>query len=208
MEGQVKRQPKTGQPHRAGMSARTLAVVAAVLVVVAVAGRLAPHAPNFTPVAAAALFAGWCFASRGRAWVGSVVPVAAMLISDLFVGFYEWPVMLTVYAALAAPALLGRRLADGCSSLGGAGRVAGASLASSVLFFVSTNFAVWAWSGWYERTAPELAAAFIAALPFFKYTLAGDLVWSAAFFGAFALMAARRPLATPAARHDSAPALA
>ncbi len=197
---------KQPHPHHAGLSARTLAVVAVILVAVTVAGRLAPHAPNFTPVAAAALFAGWCFAPRGRAGsrygIAAAIPLSAMLISDLFLGFYEWPVMLTVYAALAAPALWGRGLGRGLSTTGGALRVAGGSLAASVLFFVSTNFAVWAWSGWYERTASDLAAAYIAALPFFKYTVAGDLVWSAVFFGTYALLTARRshpsPTATPA----------
>ena len=64
-----------------------------------------PHAPNFTPVAASALFAGAVLRSRVSALA---VPIAAMLINDLVLGCPDWRIMAVVYAALAAPAVLGR----------------------------------------------------------------------------------------------------
>src|SRR6266700_4968597 len=102
-----------------------------------VVGRLAPHAPNVTPIAASAVFAGMVLRSRALALA---VPLAAMLVSDLVVGAYDWRIMGVVYAALALPALLAR--------WGRALRpvvvLAPLVLFSSLLFFATTNFAVWA----------------------------------------------------------------
>lgn len=161
------------------------------LVLAAVVSRFLWIAPNFTAVGAAALFAGFMFRSRG---VAAGVPIVAMLISDAVIGFYQWPVMLAVYGSLAAPALFGRLL----RGRAGATRVAGCSVAGSVLFFVATNFAVWA-CGAYGHDSAGLAACYTAAIPFFKYTLAGDLVYAGVFFGVHALATSRvvadRPLA-------------
>src|SRR5215467_7950734 len=108
-----------------------------------VVARLAPHAPNVTPIAASAMFAGMVLRSRALA---VAVPISAMLASDLVVGAYDWRIMGVVYAALALPALLGRW---------GRARpmvvLAPLVLSSSLLFFASTNFAVWAFSGMYAH---------------------------------------------------------
>src|SRR5262249_2438754 len=97
--------------------------------------RLAPHAPNVPPIAGSALCAGMVLRSRALALA---VPLAAMLVSDLLVGAYDWRVMSVVYAALALPALLGM--------WGRAWRpvvvLAPLVLSSSLVFFATTNFAV------------------------------------------------------------------
>jgi hypothetical protein len=152
--------------------------LAAVLVGLDVAARLLPHAPNFTPVAASAVFAGMMFRTRSLALC---VPVAAMLISDLVLGSYDWRVMSVVYASLALPAVLamwGRKFRLPIV-------LAPIVLSSSLLFFVITNFAVWAFSGMYPNDLGGLIHCYVAALPFLQNTVAGDIFWSAALFGAW-----------------------
>ena len=147
--------------------------------------------PNFAPVAALALFAGFFFRS---AIVAAAVPLITMAVSDWFVGGYEWRVMLVVYASLTAPVLLGRLLSKSRpeSWKGVAIAASGvllSSLAGSLFFFLASNFAHWLWFGGYDRNLSGLAACYEAAIPFFRYTLAGDLVFATAFFGAFAAAA-------------------
>ncbi len=57
--------------------------------------RLLPHAPNFTPIIAIALFGGF-YLSKKTAWI---LPVAALVVSDIFIGYYEISVMLAVYGS-------------------------------------------------------------------------------------------------------------
>jgi hypothetical protein len=141
-----------------------------------IVARLAPHAPNVTPIAASALFAGMVLRSRALALA---VPLAAMLVSDLVVGAYDWRIMGVVYAALALPALLGM--------WGRAWRpvvvLAPLVLASSLLFFATTNFAVWAFSGMYAHDLHGLILCYVAALPFLYNTVAGDMLWTTLLFG-------------------------
>ena len=141
-----------------------------------VAARLLLHVPNVSPVAASALFAGMMLRRRSLALV---VPLAAMLISDPLLGFYDWRVMAVVYAAMALPAVAGilaRRYR--------ASRVVVPTvLACSLIFFATTNFAVWAFSGMYSLDMAGLMQCYVAALPFLKYTVAGDLFWAAVLFG-------------------------
>lgn len=181
-------------------TARTL-VVAAALAALAVTVRLLVAEgvlpPNFSAVAAVALFAGAFLPLR---WA-LAIPLAAMALSDFcFIGGYSWPVMLAVYALLAAPALLGlfirRSRTRGVSR---AALVTGSAIGASVLFFVGSNLAVWAFTPWYPATSDGLAACFVAALPFFKYTLAGDLVFAGALFGLAALALRVLPTAAPSA---------
>jgi hypothetical protein len=63
-----------------------------------------------------------------------------------------------------------------------------------VLFFTVTNFGTWLTSGMYPPTFSGLVACFVAAVPFFQNTLAGDLVFSALLFGGFALLEQRLPI--------------
>jgi hypothetical protein len=151
------------------------------LVALDVVARLLPHAPNFTPIAASAVFAGMILRSRTLALT---VPLAAILISDLVVGGYDWRVMAIVYAALTLPALLAMATRRFRTSI----VIVPVVLSSSVIFFLTTNFAVWAWSGIYPLTFSGLVYCYTAALPFFRNTLCGDLFWSAALFGGWWLM--------------------
>jgi len=155
-------------------------VMVFVLIVLAAASRLLPHPPNFAPVAAIGLYAG-AYTSR-RA--GLLVPFAALLLSDLKLGFYHPVSMVVNYLAFATCIGLGAGwLAKGRSLT----RVAGAVLASSVAFFAISNFGMWL-SGYFPRTWAGLVECYTAALPFFRNTLASDAVYSAALFGGHALL--------------------
>jgi hypothetical protein len=154
------------------------------LVVLCVVMRLLPHVSNFSPVAAAALFAGMTIKTR---WLAIAVPLAAMLVSDAFLGGYGWQMMAAVYGALALPAAIGmlaRKMRVAYVAIGGA-------LAASLIFYVITNFAVWALSTLYTPDVKGLLECYVAALPFLKYTVAGDLFWSVALFGGAALLRQR-----------------
>jgi hypothetical protein len=164
------------------------------IVAAAAALRLLPHWPNFTPIAAMALFGGAHFARRGTAFA---VPLAAMLLSDLLLGLHAS--LPFVYAAFAAIVGLGLLLRTRRTVAG----VGAAALAASLLFFVVTNLGAWAVGGLYPHSAAGLAQAFTAALPFYAPTLAGDAFYTALLFGGFALAQRRLP-----ALREPAPAAA
>lgn len=169
-------------------------IVFALLIGAGVTARVVfQNIPNFAPVAALALFAGYFFRSRVLA---ICVPLSVMLISDRLIdaGGYPWLLMITVYGLLTLPVLSrswlkkhvnfeGRNLQR---FAGSALTVGGFSLACSLLFFFGTNAMVWATTSLYPQTAAGLASCYAAAIPFFQYTLAGDLAFSFVFFGALA----------------------
>lgn len=148
------------------------------LVFAAVATRLLPHPPNFTAMSAIALFSGAHFPRRIWAFA---IPLSAMLLSDAVLGFSSaLPVVYATFAAIVGIGFLLRERRTRVLP------VAGAAVASSVLFYLTTNFAVWALSGIYSKTPAGLVVCYVAAIPFFGPTLAGDLFYTAVLFGAFA----------------------
>lgn len=158
--------------------------VAVVLIALSVAGRLLWHPAHVAPVAAAALFAGFFLRSR---LLALAVPLTAMLVSDLAIGFYHPLVMASVYVAMCFPVLLRRVLRSDVTVV----RLVGCSLASSVVLFVLSNTAVWQFGGLYDQSLAGLLACYTNALPFFRNTLAGDLVWTAILFSAHGLFVYR-----------------
>jgi hypothetical protein len=156
--------------------ARLIALLSAI--VAAAALRLVPHPPNVAPIAAMALFSG---AKFGRRPLAFAAPLGAMVLSDAVLGFYSgfW----VTYLAIALIVLLGGIALSRISVL----RLAGAAVARSELFFMVSNFGTWALSGMYPLTAGGLAACYVAAIPFFQNTVAGDLFYSGLLFGGFAL---------------------
>ena len=140
--------------------------------------RLVPHYPNFTPVAALALFGG---AHLGKRWLALMVPLAALFLSDLFLGFHGF--MLPVYLSFALVVLLGTLFQKNIRVL----TVLGGALAASALFFLITNFAVWLGSPFYPQSFSGLMQSYIAAIPFFHTTVLGDLFYSSVFFGGYYL---------------------
>jgi hypothetical protein len=152
----------------------------------AAAMRLVPHPPNITPIAAMALFGGVYFAGRKTALL---VPLAAMYISDLVLGFFFYDfgwfhgLMPFIYASFAATVCLGLLIRRRLTPL----TVGGAALMGSVLFFFITNFGVWLVGNLYPKTLAGFLSCYVAAIPFFRNTLAGDALYTLVLFGGFAL---------------------
>jgi hypothetical protein len=146
--------------------------------------RLVPHWPNFTPVAAMALFAG---ASIRKKHLAFLIPFAALLLSDLILGFHS--LMLAVYLSFALVVLLGSLLHNRIK----AGTLLAASVGSSLLFFLITNFAVWVGSPFYTQSFAGLMQSYTMGLPFLLNGLMGDLFYTAVFFGSFYILQQRYP---------------
>lgn len=156
-------------------------IIFLILVILGAVFRLLPHPWNFTPIAAIALFSG---VYLGRKYAFSV-PILAMLFSDIFLGFYNWKLMAATYGSFALIGLIGlaiKRHKKPETILAG-------SLTASLLFFLITNFAVWQFTPWYSKTFSGLIQCFILALPFFKNTVLGDLLYVTLFFGIYELIA-------------------
>jgi len=175
--------------HTARALSTDLAIVAA-LVGLNVAARLLPHAPDFTPVAASALFAANVLRVRA---LSVVVPLVGMILADTWLGFYDPRIMAAVYGMLALPACA----AWLSSRLRRPVMIVPVLLSSSLSFFLVTNFAVWAFSPMYTANAGGLLKCYIAALPFLQNTLCGDLFWGIVLFGGYWLAQNVR-----AAKHD------
>ena len=155
---------------------RLIALLSAIAAAAAL--RLVPHPPNFSPIDAMALFSG---AYLGRRGIAFVAPLAALVLSDLVLGFYHG--VATVYATVALIVVIGWWLSSKRTPL----RIGAAAIMSAVTFFVITNFGMWLFSGFYPVTYAGLVACYTAAIPFFQNTIAGDLFYSALLFGGFAL---------------------
>lgn len=159
------------------------------LVNIGVAGRWAQPEWCFTPTAAVAVFAGFYFS---RAAVAALVPLAILVISDLLLPAYDsLIVMAATYAVMTLPVLFGRLLRGRRSRWATAWRWAVCGLAPATLFFVVTNFAVWAFQSDYEKSLTGLMQCYWAAVPFYRWMLAGDVVYLALLFGCWALAGVR-----------------
>lgn len=152
-----------------------------VALAIALAGRLIPHPPNFTPVGALALFAGIYLARKSR-WA-LILPLAVMFLTDLAIGFYDTKLMLVVYGSFLFYGVFGLLVKNKRN----VGTIALATLAGSFLFYLFTNFAVWAFSPVYPATLEGLMLSYTMGLPFLKYTLLGDLFFVGVFVGAYEL---------------------
>jgi hypothetical protein len=136
--------------------------------------------PNFSPVAAIALFGG-TFIGR-KAWA-MFVPLAILFVSDAILGFYSPFLMVFVYASFALIAGIGFWLRNNMKVQ----NVVGASLFSSVLFFALTNIGVWSEGLWYPLSLTGLGECFAMAIPFFRYEVAGTMLFTLVFFGIYQL---------------------
>lgn len=152
-------------------------IIALTLISFAVISRILPHPANFTPIAAVALFGG---AILPRRWAVSL-PLVAMIISDLVIGLH--PLVMFTWGSFAAIALISSYRFKKIST----SNVLYGSLGASILFYVVSNFGVWAEGRLYALTLEGLAQCYINALPFFRNTLAGDMVYAGLLFGAYAL---------------------
>ena len=150
--------------------------------------------PNFTPIGALALFSGamlW-----NRKWM-FVFPIGAMLLSDTIkefmapgTGFY--PDMAYVYGSFFVIIAIGMLIRNSKKPL----NIIAGSLAGSILFFLVTNFGSWTSIPEYTKDFNGLVQSYTMGLPFFKYTVLGDLFYNAVFFGGFYLLTAKKGVET------------
>ncbi len=158
------------------------------IILAAAWSRLIPHPPNFSPIAALALFGG---ASIERTWLAFMLPLAAMFSSDVLLGVgLLTPVIYGCFALIVCLGFWVRRRP-------GPSRIALAAIAGAFLFFVVTNFGVWLLGAFYPKTQAGLAACFIAAIPFFWNTLTSDLFYAIILFGALSVAEWRWPVLRP-----------
>ena len=142
--------------------------------------NILPHAWHFTPVAASLLFFG-ARGSRRQMWAPLVLLAATDVVLTKFIYSYtfSWDHLVT-WAWYGAILWLGTSLREKSGPV----RVVGAALASSVSFFLISNFAVWAaWPEMYPRTLNGLMMSYAAGVPFFRGTVESDLFFSVAMFG-------------------------
>lgn len=154
-------------------SKRQLVIMSFILV--AVIFRLVPHIPNVTPITAAALFSGVFFSNKKFAFV---IPLVAMLISDLFLGFSI--ISLFVYSAIVIIGLIG---------IYSKKMNIKTILISSISFFIITNFGVWLLS--YPLNLTGLIECYTLAIPFLRNSLIGDLFFAGIMYYGFNFVSSR-----------------
>jgi len=147
-------------------------IAVGVVVLGAVLLRLVPHLPNVAPIGALALFSGAILSGP----VGFAIPLVAMGISDIFLGFHS--TIPYVYGSFLLIGGIGYMIRKKTSPL----TIALASLCGSLLFFVVTNFGSWLTSPLYQKNMSGLLQSYVMGLPFFRNTLLGDLFYNAVFF--------------------------
>ena len=167
------------------------------LILFAAFSRLIPHPPNFAPIGAMALFGAAYFSKR---YLAFLIPIFSMWLSDLVInnvvfghyfdhfvwaydGFY-W-----TYGSFIIISLVGFVLLKKVNPQ----RLIISSLSASVLFFIISNFGVWASGTMYPKSINGLITCYAAGIPFFKNTLLGDLTYCAALFGVFELLQYKIP---------------
>jgi len=152
-------------------------LVVLLFILIGIGLRLLPHPPNFAPIATMALFGGTYFSRK----ISFILPLAIMAISDLFIGYYDPRLMISVYGSFLLCVVLGFWLKEHKKWY----TVLGSSFLSAIIFFFITNFAVWVFAPWYAKTFSGLVQCYIMAIPFFKNTLLGNLFYVVVFFGAY-----------------------
>lgn len=171
------------------MKNRFLSVpVVALLLMLAAGSRMLNaelHLWNFAPIAALGLFSGAVLKDKRYAFL---LPLGAQLLADLYFqlftstpGFYGIS-QLFVYGAMALVTLFGMTMGKP-----NAAKVGGYALASSGIFFIVSNLGTY-FTGLWGSGFAGLSKTFVMAIPFYQNTLIGDLVFSALFFGVYALV--------------------
>lgn len=143
--------------------------------------RFVPHMPNFAPITAMALFGGAHLNKK----FAFVVPIAAMVVSDYFIGFDSWQSRAVVYGSFLLSGAIGLWIRKHKTLP----NIIGGTLLASVLFYLITNFAFFYPLTMYSHDLHGVMTSYINALPFFRGTLAGDLFYVGVLFGAYEAVA-------------------
>lgn len=181
---------------RESMNKKSILIITGFILLAALT-RLLPHAYNFTPLGAIALFGAAYFTDKKWALL---IPLVAFWGSDLllnnitYAAYYDgftWFTsgMLYSYGSIAMIVILGYYLLKKIT----VGRVLGGALGASVIFFIISNLGVWISGTMYPLTLEGLIACYTAAIPFFHYTIAGNVIYSAVLFGAYEWIKVNNP---------------
>jgi len=149
------------------------------LLLIGVAARFLPHAPNFSPVIAIALFGGVYLRRSQALWV----PLALMMVSDIFLGLHA--TIPFTWTSILLASLIGLWVRKSATPV----RILSGAALSAIVFFAITNFG--AWLAFYPQTGAGLKECFILAIPFFRMSLASALVYAVVLFGAYEVFAIR-----------------
>lgn len=159
-------------------------IIGIVLIALAVMSRTIFHMPNFTALAGIGLFAGFYFRSK----IAYLIPLLAVLISDSIIGFYDLGTMVFVYLAWLFPVMIGRwnlkfhGLKSIFSEIVSVGFKA---ILASLSFYMISNLGVWLFSGMYVLNIEGIIECYVLALPFFRMTILGDLLFTLLIFGSY-----------------------
>ena len=152
------------------MSIKNISIILVILI--AAISRFIPHPPNFTPIIAIGLFSG--FYLKNNRTIALLLPLGAMVISDIFLGFHV--ISLFVYFSLAIIVLLGSLIPNENKFL----RLFPATLGSSLLFLIISNFGVFLIG--YPNNLPGFIACYTAAIPFLQNSLFADILFTGIIF--------------------------
>ena len=155
-------------------------------------GRILPHPYNFTPLIAVTLLSSYSISNK---FLAIIIPIVGFWLSDLFMNnhiyagyFADFTVfnsgMIWTYGAIVLVALMGSSILNKITT----GKVVLASLSGSTIFYLISNFGVWAFSPMYAKTFAGVVQCYSLALPFYGTSLMGDLVYCALLFGAYQLV--------------------
>jgi hypothetical protein len=147
------------------------------LITLGIITRFLPHPANFAPIGAIALFGALYLPKK----YALVIPLLAMFISDIFIGFYSWQIMLSVYICFGLSGIMGLIIRNHKNLFS----VLSVTLLSSVLFFLITNAAVWVFGTMYAHNFSGLIQSYLMAIPFFRNSLLGDLFYAGVLVGGY-----------------------
>ncbi|MCD4779262.1 MAG: hypothetical protein K8S27_01755 [Candidatus Omnitrophica bacterium] len=156
-------------------------MLAITILLVGILSRFIFHVPNFTPVLALAFFSGLYV---NKKW-SLLLPLALFILSDLFLGLHS--TILFTWGSVLIIACIGLRMRGRQNMT----LTMGGSLLSAVIFFVVTNFGVWLMFNTYAPTWAGLVQCYMMAIPFFRSTLAGTLVYTVVLVGLYEIIARR-----------------
>ena len=148
--------------------------------------RVIPHPANFAPIGAIALFGGVYLPAKGGSAFGGkatalAMPLAAMFVSDIFIGFDSIQSRAMVYGSFLLIGLIGVWIGNHKNIF----TVVGGSLLGSTLFYLITNCVIFYSTKMYPHTWAGQITSYINALPFFGNTVLGDLFYVAILFGIY-----------------------
>ena len=167
--------------------------IISIIILLAAFTRIMPHPPNFSPMAAIGLFGAAHFAKK---WQAFLIPLIGIWISDLvinnfvyssqssnfvwFYGGFYWQYISYVFIIFAGLFIFNKGISV-TNTLGG-------MVSSSGIFFLFSNFGVWAGGAMYTKNISGLITCYAAGIPFIHNTIISDALFTTVLFGTYYLL--------------------